>query len=216
MGFPQRNRCSHLKLLLFWPAYFVGFVLLERLVPEERCHIISCPLDERIPFCEWFLIPYVFWYFCLFGISLYTLLFDVPVFRKFMKYLILTTAVAFCVYFLYPNRQILRPAELPTGSILAEGVALLYRVDTPTNVCPSLHVLHSFAILSAGIRARGLEGKIWKCFFGITTVLVCLSTVFLRQHSVLDGILAIPVCAGAEWLCYGGNTWEKCLRRKTV
>lgn len=207
---------SHLKLLLFWPVYFLGFVMLERLIPAESCHIIHCLLDDSVPFCEWFLIPYVFWYFCLLGISVYTLLYDVGVFRKFMKYLIVTTTAAFLVYLLYPSRQDLRPITFPRENGLTAAVKILYHVDTNTNIFPSLHVMHSFGILSAGLRAKGLEAWGWKWFFGITTLLVCLSTVFLKQHSILDGIFALPVCAGAEWLCYGGKTWANGLKRKTV
>lgn len=210
------DQYKHLKLLLFWPVYALGFILLENFVNGEQCHVIHCPLDDRIPFCEWFLIPYVFWYFCLFGISVYTLLYDVSVFRKFMKYLMLTTGAAFVVYILYPSRQELRPQIFFRENVLTAVVKTLYHVDTNTNVFPSLHVMHAFAILSAGLRAKGLEQDVWKWFFGITTVLVCLSTVFLKQHSILDGVFALPVCAGAEWLCYGGKTWVNSLRRKTV
>lgn len=213
-AYPEPFR--HLKLLLFWPVYFTVFLMLEQMIPAERCHVIHCPLDDRIPFCEWFLIPYVFWYFCLLGISVYTLCCDVDTFRKFMKYLIVTTSAAFLSFVLYPSRQDLRPLTIAPENALTTAVKILYCADTNTNVFPSLHVMHSFAILSAGLRAKGLQAWGWKWFFGITTLLVCLSTVFLRQHSVLDGLFALPVCAGAEWLCYGGKIWENGLKRKTV
>ena len=53
---------SHLKLLLGWVGYFVLFFLTEKLIPREACYVVYSPLDDCIPFCEWFLIPYVFWY----------------------------------------------------------------------------------------------------------------------------------------------------------
>ena len=211
-----KGNFQHGKLLLFWPVYGLCYLILERVVDPDRCHVIQCALDERIPLCVWFLIPYVFWYFCLAGICLYTLVRDADIFEGFMRYLILTSAVAVLFYLIWPSRQTLRPETVAGEGILSAGVRLLYRVDTPTNVFPSLHVTHSFGILSAGLRAKGLEAKGWKWFFGMTTVLVCLSTVFLRQHSVLDGLAALPLSAGAEWICYGGSTWVKCSKRKTV
>ena len=53
---------SHLKLLLGWVGYFILFFLTENLILTENCHPVHMWLDDLIPFCEWFLIPYVFWY----------------------------------------------------------------------------------------------------------------------------------------------------------
>ena len=58
---------SHLKLLIAWPIYFAAYFLTENLIPAESCHVIWCPLDDMIPFCEVFLIPYVGWYFLIAG-----------------------------------------------------------------------------------------------------------------------------------------------------
>lgn len=207
---------SHLKLLLFWPLYGLAFLAVERLIPAGGHHVVCCPADAWIPFCEWFLLPYVFWYGYLFGMVCYTLLYDVALFRKFMKYVMLTTAAAFAVYILYPNCQNLRPEVLPGESMLLSSVALLYRLDTSSNVCPSLHVMHSFAVLSAGFRAEELQGKGLKLFFVVATVLICCSTVFLKQHSVMDGLLALPICAAADRICYGGKTWVNCSKKKTA
>ena len=44
---------------------------------------------------------------------------------------------------------------------------------------------------------------------GMSTVLaflalcISLSTVFMKQHSILDVLCALPVCALGWWLCYG-------------
>ena len=56
---------AHLKLLLGWVVYVVLFVLTENLIPPEDCYPVHCFLDDLIPFCEIFLIPYVFWYFLI-------------------------------------------------------------------------------------------------------------------------------------------------------
>lgn len=49
------------------------------------------------------------------------------------------------ISFVYPNGQELRPA-LGEGEIFIQAVKLLYRLDTPTNILPSMHV---FALLHA-------------------------------------------------------------------
>ena len=212
----REEEYAHLKLLVFWPVYGLVFLVAENWLPEGGHYAVWCLADDWIPFCEWFLIPYVFWYVYLSGMVVYTLLYDVEIFRKLMHYLILTTAAAFTVYVLIPNRQDLRPELLPGGNLLVSGVRGLYALDTPTNVCPSLHVMHAFAVSSAGIRARGLEGRGWEWFFGIATGLICLSTVFLKQHSLVDGVAGLLICVGAEGICYGGKTWVNCSEKKTA
>jgi len=81
---------AHLKLLLGWVGYFVLYFLTENLIPAEACHPVHMWLDDVIPFCEWFLIPYVFWY-VLIVISLgYFLLYNVDSFKRLQTYIIIT------------------------------------------------------------------------------------------------------------------------------
>ena len=58
--FKPQNR--HLLLLLGWVVYFILYGLTEHLIPLERCHLIHSPLDDKIPFCEGFVVFYVLWY----------------------------------------------------------------------------------------------------------------------------------------------------------
>lgn len=193
---------SHLKLLASWIVYLLLFLLTERLIPAERCHVIHCALDDAIPFCEAFLIPYVFWYFFLIGSLLYFLLYDVDSFKKLQTFLIVAWCAAMVIYILYPNRQELRPAVFPRDNILTQGVALLYSLDTNTNVCPSMHVAFSLGIAATWLRARDTTtGQ--KTFAVIAALLICLSTVFIKQHSLLDVAAALPVCLVAERIAFG-------------
>lgn len=64
---------SHLLLLLCWVGYLVLFFLTENLIPAERCIPVHCGLDDVIPFCEVFIVPYVGWYFFIAGSLLYYL-----------------------------------------------------------------------------------------------------------------------------------------------
>ena len=82
---------SHLKLLLGWVGYFVLYFLTENLIPAENCTPVHMWLDDVIPFCEWFIFPYMSWHVSLLWMSLYTLAYDLPAFKRFMYNLILTT-----------------------------------------------------------------------------------------------------------------------------
>lgn len=192
---------SHLKLLLAWAGYFLAYFLTERLIPAESCTPIWCPLDDRIPFCEWFVIPYVGWYLLIIGSLLYFGLYNPDNFRKLMKYIITTQVFATIIYVIFPNRQDLRPEVFPRENILTAIMGAIYSFDTNTGVCPSLHVAYSLGIASTWLREDSAARWV-KILIVIFAILVCISTAFVKQHSVLDGIAAIPVCMLAEYLVF--------------
>ena len=194
-------RFSHLKLLLGWVVYFALYFLTENLIPAEACFPVHIWVDDLIPFNELFLIPYVFWYL-LIVISLgYFLLYNVDSFKRLQIYFIVTQLTAMAVYILFPNRQDLRPETFPRNNFLTNGVRFLYAIDTSTGVCPSLHVAYSIGMVSAWTKEKGV-GIWWKVFVILAAVLICLSTMFIKQHSALDFFVALPVCLLAEWIAY--------------
>ena len=192
---------SHLKLLLGWVGYFALYFLTENLIPAEKCHVIHCALDDIIPFCEWFLLPYVFWYALIVFSLGYFLLYDVDSFKKLQTYIIITQVVAMTVYILYPSCQNLRPTEFSNKNFLTDCVGFLYAFDTNTGVLPSLHCAYSFGIASVWLKAKNTSW-LWKGFVVIAVVLICLSTMFIKQHSALDFFAALPLGLLAEILVF--------------
>ena len=198
LGTPQ---FSHLKLLIGWIGYFILYFLTENLIPVENCHVIHSFLDDIIPFCEWFLLPYVFWYLLIVISLVYFALYDVDNFKKLQVFIIITQICAMIVYILYPNCQNLRPTEFPRDNFLTDCIGFLYTVDTNTGVCPSLHCAYSIGIASVWLKAKNVS-KLWKAFVLVAVILICLSTMFIKQHSALDFFAALPVCLLAEILVF--------------
>ena len=203
---------SHLKLLLGWIGYFILYFLTENLIPAERCTPVHMWLDDVIPFCEWFLIPYVFWYFLVVFSLGYFLLYNVDSFRRLQTFIIVTQVVAMAIYIIFPNRQDLRPTEYPRDNFLTRCIALLYQADTNTGVCPSLHVAYSIGIASVWLKEKG-AAVMWKIFVVAAVVLICLSTMFIKQHSAVDFFVALLVCLLAEGIAYGKDYWRNRLLR---
>ena len=207
-------RFAHLKLLGGWLVYFALYFLTENLIPWERCTPVHCVLDDLIPFNEWFALFYVGWYVLVFGSLLYTLLFDVPRFKKIQIFIMITQAVAMVCYILWPTRQDLRPEVFPRENFLTAVMAFIYSFDTSTGVCPSLHVAYSLGILSAGLKDEALPA--WgKGCLTLFVVGVCLAVCFVKQHSALDVLAALPVGLLAEALVYGRDYWAPRLRGTT-
>lgn len=193
---------KHVKLLLFWPVFGLLFMFVERFYTVDHYYPVHCAVDDWIPFCEWFLIPYLFWFVYLIGMHLYTLLYDVETFERMMKYIIITYSAAMLIYFIFPTCQELRPVEFERDNLLTRFIAGFYQFDTNTNVCPSIHVIGSLAVMEAALWSRRIRSKGWKAAFVITASLICVSTVFMKQHSVIDLLAALPICAAAHFLCY--------------
>jgi len=95
-GFSLRKlndpRFSHAKLLIFWPLFGLVFTALEKFFNPEF-HDVYCRLDDYIPFCEFFVIPYYFWFAFLIGMQVYGFFYDVPAFKKYMLFTILTYGI---------------------------------------------------------------------------------------------------------------------------
>ncbi len=199
---------SHLKLLLGWVGYFVLYFLTENLIPAKSCTPVHIWLDDIIPFCEVFIIPYVFWYFLIVFSLGYFLLYNVDSFKRLQTYIIITQVCAMAIYILLPTRQELRPAEFPRDNFLTQCIAFLYAFDTNTGVCPSLHVAYSLGMVSVWVREKGASVW-WKVFVVVAVILICLSTVFIKQHSALDFFAALPICLLAEGIVYGKVCWRR-------
>ena len=199
---------AHMKLAIFsWLFYFSFYFLTENLIPADICHPVRCALDDMIPFCEYFAVFYVFWYLLVFGSLIYTLLYDIESFTRLSRFIFITQLVAMTIYILFPSRQDLRPEIFLRDNFLTRLMAFIYSFDTSTGVCPSLHVAYSMGILSVALKKKDL-GAVRKWLLGILVVMICMATTFVKQHSVLDVLAALPVSLAAELLVYWNDYWK--------
>ena len=199
-------RFRHLWLLGTWLIYFALYFLTENLIPAERCHVMHCFLDDLLPFNEYFLIFYTGWYLLVFGSVAYYLMYDVKRFRELDLYIFVTQMVAMFFYIFFPSRQDLRPETFPRENFFTWVMGLIYAFDTSTGVCPSLHVAYSMGIASAWLKEKDVR-KWFKAFILVSVALICLATMFIKQHSAVDFFVALPVCLLAEGIAYGKSYW---------
>ena len=186
---------KHLWWLLFWPLFGLGFMFAEHIYQVDSYYPVYCPIDDLIPFCEWFFIPYMLWFVYLIFMNLYTLFCDVDTFRRITKYFVLTYGTTLLIYFIFPTCQELRPVVFNNENLLTDMINGFYSFDTNTNVCPSMHVLGSFAVMEAAVWSKKISSKWIKVSFVVLGIIISISTVFMKQHSVIDVIAALPLCA---------------------
>ena len=204
----RESQFRHLLFLLGWVGYFILYFLTENFIPYEKCYPVHCWLDDVVPFCEYFVIPYVGWYLLIVGSLIYFALYNPKNFENMSKFIIVTQVVAMVIYILFPTRQDLRPEMFPRENIFTGILGLIYRFDTNTGVCPSLHVAYSVGIASTWLKEKSAS-KLCKTLITIFCFFVCISVAFVKQHSVVDIFAAIPVCILAEWIAFGKSYYKK-------
>ena len=182
----SRIHWNELKYALWLPLYLLAFVLIEHL-PQPSYWATQLPLDDAIPFCEWFVLFYCAWYPLLVTVGIYLLLRDAPAFRRYMAFLAVTFFASVLIWLLIPNGQDLRPQVFPRENLPTTLVAALYRIDTNTNVFPSVHVVGSVgAALAVWDSPRLRAHPLLRWGVPVLAALICISTLFIKQHSVLD------------------------------
>ena len=188
-AFSWLRKNPHAWLMAYWVFYLVGFFSLEQLDPEYT--IIHCFIDDWIPFNEWFVIPYCLWYLWMPGAMLYLFFKDKADYCRLCFIMFVGMTVAMLCYLVWPNGLDLRE-PITHHNVLCQLVELLRSIDTPTNVCPSIHISSTTSIAIVGLRSKLFrENRPVKALIWCVTILITLSTLFLRQHSVID------VAAGA-------------------
>lgn len=171
---------------LFLVFYLVLFAILEQ--REAPIRLVMSRIDQLIPFCEYFIVPYLFWFIYLILTAIYFVVFckDDKEVKKISYSFITGMSIFLCVSLFFPNGHMLRPSLYGDG-IFISCVKFLYSIDTATNVFPSMHVFCSVAAAIALLRQNELTKKRgFKLAIEITTILIVLSTCFLKQHSVID------------------------------
>ena len=132
------------------------------------------------------------WYPFMAIMGLYLLFSDPKGFRAFMSFIGLSFMCAVVIFIIFPNGQDLRPEVFPRDNIFTRVIASLYTSDTNTNVLPSLHVVGSLAVPFAAQNNKKLNKPLTLFLLYLMAFFITISTVFIKQHSLLDVIVAIP------------------------
>ena len=196
-----RSRCKpHLWYQLYWVIYLVWFFWLDNTITQPK-YIIHAPLDDLIPFNEWFVIPYCSWFLLLVAVTALLWWKDTASYDKLC--LMMFSGMTFCliVYMLLPNGLDLRPTveEIGRSNPAMWVMQLLLKADASVNVCPSIHC-QSTACMAIAISESKLaeERPVLRPIALVWAALICLSTVFTKQHSVLDVVCGLSVAV--VWL----------------
>ncbi|MBQ8894062.1 MAG: phosphatase PAP2 family protein [Clostridia bacterium] len=212
-----KTKYSHVIMLGYFLIYMPWFTWLNGFTPQrENLTEMYSRVDDLIPFCELFVIPYFLW-FAYIAVGYVFLFFNNRSdFLRMCAFLYIGMTTCLIIYMIFPNYQALRVdyEALGRSNFLIEAIRLLQMGDSPHDVFPSIHCLNSIGMNIALAKNEWCK-KHTPVLIGATilTTLICLSTVFVKQHSILDLYGAIALSIPLYIISYKID-WKKILSKR--
>ena len=187
----------HLWFQAYWVVYLVWFFWLDLTITDPK-YIIHSPIDDFIPFNEWFVFPYCSWFLLLAAVTALLWWNDTESYDKLC--LMMFSGMTFCLILsmVLPNGLDIRPTAEAVGrdNIAMQIMQLLWKADASVNVCPSIHCQSSGCMALAFSQSRLAKGRPGlKVLAWVWAALICASTVFTKQHSILDVVCGLALVA---------------------
>lgn len=184
-----------------------------RLVPNRQYVNISLSIDEMIPLVPGMIFIYVF-AFATWFLGLWLVAHDREE-RCCRLFAAEQIAKFICLlFFVFLPTNMVRPTvevkDFSTGLM-----NLIYTIDSPDNLFPSLHCLENWILFRAIRSNEKMPGWV-KAFYGVYAVLVFVSVVTVKQHLVLDIVGAVTVVEFSLFLSaklHVGELYRKLNRR---
>lgn len=168
-------------------AYFGTRPITEKLYHYD----LSIPIDHQLPMIPFFMIPYLL----AFATWIVGFIVIARENRKLCYQIMTAEQVAklICVtFFLLMPTEMIRP-EI-TGNSFPELLTLLvYKLDAPNNLFPSIHCLLSWLIFRGAMKCKKV-GNFYKGFMFVSAITIFVSVLLTKQHlfvDILGGIAAV-------------------------
>lgn len=200
------KKYKHVILVIYFAFYMPWFMFLNGFTPTRDPYMMYCALDDLIPFCELFTIPYFLWFAYIAAGYIFLMLVSRKEFVRLCIFLYTGMTTCLIIYTLFPNGQNLRIdySTLGRSNILIDAISALQAQDSACDVFPSIHCLNSIGMHIALAKSEKItrfrKTIVWSSF--ILMILIVLSTVFLKQHSVLDIFGAVALSIPLYFLAY--------------
>lgn len=213
MNFPNTKKTffknyKHAFLLLYFVIYLPWFAYLEKTV-TKHFHVIHMAIDDKIPFIEYFIVPYLLWFIYIAAGIAYFLFKDKAEYYRLCAFLFTGMTVFLIISTVYPNGHHLRPTEFARDNIFVDMVRAIYETDTSTNLFPSIHVYNSIGVnIAVWHSEKFRKKKLIRYGSAILMVSIVLSTMFLKQHSVFDVITGIILSVFVYTIVYSKDRYR--------
>ena len=170
------------------------YIFIAQLVAGRTLHVPELALDRVVPLRPTWGLVYGPVYLFLILLPVFVVRQQEHVRRTVLAYLAVWIAAYIC-FLAYPTIAP-RPAKLIGKGFVAWGLRFLYSADPPYNCFPSLHVAHSFVSAFTCYPVHRRVGVVAT----LCAALVGLSTLYTKQHYILDVVAGILLAGAASAL----------------
>lgn len=185
------KKYKHVWLLLYVFVYLAVFSRLQQNT-DKPYHIMHTRLDDLIPFEEIFIVPYLLWFLYVAGAVAFFFFKNKNEYYRICAFLFTGMTISLLVCALFPNGTDFRPVIDANKNIFCYLVSMVWNIDPCINVFPSIHVYNSVGVHIAICHCEELKRhKGIRYASGLLMFLICLATMFLKQHSVIDVVGAL-------------------------
>ena len=196
-------RCARILLVTSFALQLLSYyATMFFTVGEPR--VLSSALDDSIPmvpvFIWVYLLAFPFWVWGLTRAYADSRELCVRVFTAD----VLSKLVCVFAFILYPCTMV-RPEPETIHGIGAWAVKIIYALDggkSPMNLLPSMHCYLSVMVCIPMFTrwASKPTGIRLKTFFCVFALMICASTLLVKQHVVLDVVAGMPLAVVSWWI----------------
>jgi len=183
------RKYSPLLLMLMFPVLGWMYALTNN-IENQEVYNLAMAADEAIPYLKWFALPYSVWIFYIYVCLFYFFKKDISVYyRNLMTYAI----CALLCYLIYSVFQttVARPPVIGDDPF-SWLMRYIYNRDQPYNCFPSIHCFSSYMVMRA-IWTSSFRNKWNLTLITGMSSLIIMSTLFVKQHVIMDVLGAIFV-----------------------
>lgn len=193
--FPRYAVCPlSVTVILNMITYYVS-----RLITGSMIHYnFTFPIDTRIPFVPAAIVIYVLAFPSWAVGYLVVCRENQEVCGRLLAGEQIAKLLCLLIFLLVPTTMI-RPA-VPGHDVFSWGTRLIYALDTPDNLLPSIHCLENWILFRGALRCKKV-GRGYKISFLLFTLMVFASTLLVKQHLVVDVAAGVLVGEIGLWLC---------------
>jgi membrane-associated phospholipid phosphatase len=187
--------CLACSALLLIPL--VGLIYIHLNQADGIAYNLVTDLDRQIPFLKGFVVPYLSWYGFLLVGFLYLVYKDRRNYYITLVEFVIGLLICYGVYAIYQT-TVPRPELTGNDDWLLRMVEWVYGSDQPFNCFPSTHVLTSYLMMRAYLRTNQISTH-YKIIVTVMSLLIIVSTQFVKQHVLLDIVGAVLVAEGVVY-----------------
>ena len=157
---------------------------------QSKIHDVKRPVDDKIPFLPWTVLPYCFWFPMIVFYPLIVFRTDPHSYCGYLTTMVMEIVLSIVCYLIYPT-SFQRP--VPPDGFWGKFMKFVYHSSyRGLNCAPSLHCSSCFLVICVSFTCAGMS--LWVRGFTVSiAIMIVLSTLTTKQHTLIDVLTAVPL-----------------------